>query len=949
MADPTSAPKGKVGKYTVPKRNGVTRQWVSHFKVPAAHTKSDAKDRCQALDVWWTVKLRGTSKTLVSKREAVSRNTTQSTCDLSNLRVGTKVYDREDFYPYTSRKVHYLLVQVRERNTLKGGKAGYGPWSTKEGGKLSAPAAPGIPTLELDATRGRINWTIRSKAGAGAKERIYTRYTVKVYRSATDESKQVYTSTSRDAQGYMKNGATEFSDYYSPTDWQTIGTKDYIKLTVEAWNVGLAGDSAHVKKSITLSFPAKATIGKILCEGTGNDDKATVYATAGTPDERKNHPVTLCRLEVLPDTDYMSASDIPAGETGWEQIGTTDDENLQSFAVKVGQLKPTAGKRTWLRVITVNKVEDPYSVMSAYKCVEDLEVPLPSAVDDKVMVQPPVPRPDGTSADVTILWDEDTPNTGTEVTYSQDPEAWESNQPPTPFEFTWQSSDTPPTGWTGMATIKLLGLTEGQVTYIRARRYYEDADGDRTWTEYSAPEQVMPVTSPNSVELAVPSYVPRGTDIEAVWTYDTDAAQTSWQLLQVTGVSPSIEDDKVVASGEDAKGSHVFNSERLESDTAMLYVSMSTGGAAVQSEPKKIYVVDPPTCEVTVATLTQKPLTVTVSSNVGTGNVTAIVTAYGTTGDGFGPEQMAGDTVWSTLVRDAVWSEVTGGYQTEVPVPADESLFYDAASYNVQVRVQSTETSLWSETADADFSVDWSDKAPELVDDTGYLADITVTPSDTTDTNGIRTRACAVQLAEPENMDPSVVMDVYRVGRDGMQLVAEGVGATALVTDPYAPFGGTDLAYRVVTRTTDGDTAWADFPYEFATQEATDRMQMRIDYGTEYVECTRGIAPSDQWSKDFNAFTGIDGTVIGGWNEGVRRTASASTAFVRVYEEAQQRAMEGLATYVGPCFVRMSDGSAYEADVQVSGRSRSTGSAGVVYSLTITQLDPSGMYMGVAS
>lgn len=946
MADPTGAPKGKVKKFSAPKRSGVTRQWVSNFRIPANHTKSDNKRRATNLDVWWYVKLKGGSD-LISKRDNRPKGTTESTCDLNNLSAGGKSYTRESFYPYVaSRKVSRLVVKVRERNN-KGG----GPWDTKESAKLLAPKVPTISALTLNNSNGRVSFIITSEAGEGVRERAYTRYVVKVYRSATKKETpyyEVHSGTGSSVDGkVLKNSRTEISDYYDVPDWQSVSTKDYITVTVEAWNTGLAGDSEHKTRSLTLAFPAKATIGNIECAGTGNDSKATVYANTNAT---SSHPVTLCRLEVLANTDYQKASDIPAGEeSNWEAVGATDDANLKAFATTVGQLRPDKGKRTWLRVITINQSESPYRTVSEYKAVTDLEVPLPTAADDKVMVQPPIPRPDGTSADVTILWDEDTPNTGTEITYSQDPEAWESNQPPTPFEFTWQSSDTPPTGWTGMATIKLLGLTEGAVTYIRARRYYEDADGDRTWTQYSEPEQVMPVTSPNSVTLSLTPFVPRGTDIEAVWTYDTDAAQTSWQLFEMLGQTPDIETDRVIDGGTDAKGSVVFSSERLSADTAMLYVSMSTGGAAVQSDVQKVSIVDPPTCTVSVATLTAKPLEITVGSNVETGSLTVIVTADGTNGDGFGPEQMAGDTVWSTSIQNAEWGAVTGGYQTVVPVPADQSLLYDKASYTVQVRVMDGATGLWSEVAETDFAVDWQNKAPQLVDDSGYLADVTISPSDVTDTDGIRTRSCAVQLAAPDGMDPTVVMDVYRVGRDGMQTVAEGVDSTALVTDPYAPFGGTDLAYRVVTRTTDGDTAWADFPYEFGTQEATDSLQMRIDYGEDYVECHRGVAPSDQWSKDFNAFSGIDGTITGAWNEGVKRTSSASPAFVRVYEEAQQQAMEELAQYVGPCFVRVSDGSAYEADVQVTGRSRSLGSAGVVYSLSITQLDPSGQYVGVVS
>ena len=181
--------------------------------------------------------------------------------------------------------------------------------------------------------------------------------------------------------------------------------------------------------------------------------------------------------------------------------------------------------------------------------------------------------------------------------------------------------------------------------------------------------------------------------------------------------------------------------------------------------------------------------------------------------------------------------------------------------------------------------------------------------------------------------------DLYRVTTDGATLVASDVSVGTPMVDPYAPFGELGGSYRLCTVTEDGAMAWRDEEYALGGRD------MRIDFGNEYVELPYNVDMSDGFEKDFEARHHYGGgRPEGYWNEGVGRHSSLSTDLIRVADAEVARRVRMLAQHVGPCFVRLPNGCAFEADVQVTDLSEGHASSAIAVALDVTEVSPSGAY-----
>lgn len=195
--------------------------------------------------------------------------------------------------------------------------------------------------------------------------------------------------------------------------------------------------------------------------------------------------------------------------------------------------------------------------------------------------------------------------------------------------------------------------------------------------------------------------------------------------------------------------------------------------------------------------------------------------------------------------------------------------------------------------------------------------------------------AANMQILKPDGAAQTDLCDVYRLAGGRAQLIAEGVALDAVVTDIYAPFSkdGSGLSYRLCTRTVDGDTDWRDVDYELAHDELV------VDFDGGRVGMPWGVAKSDAWQKAFTQSPRWDGSMPGHWDGGTTRTASITTSVIRPLDEGDAAAIERLARFEGPCFVRLSDGSAFEANVDVSQYGGSMHSMLAPCSLTATEID----------
>ena len=148
---------------------------------------------------------------------------------------------------------------------------------------------------------------------------------------------------------------------------------------------------------------------------------------------------------------------------------------------------------------------------------------------------------------------------------------------------------------------------------------------------------------------------------------------------------------------------------------------------------------------------------------------------------------------------------------------------------------------------------------------------------------------------------------------DGAYLIGQSFPQTYVATDEYAPFGDAlTLYYRIATRTIDGDVAFTDIEY------VADGSAMRFDWAGGSLELPYNISIGDSYKKDVNFRKHMGGSIDGYWNSNIERKGSLSSDLVRLDQQEDVVMARQLAHYAGPVFVRTPDGSAYEADVQVT-------------------------------
>jgi len=258
-------------------------------------------------------------------------------------------------------------------------------------------------------------------------------------------------------------------------------------------------------------------------------------------------------------------------------------------------------------------------------------------------------------------------------------------------------------------------------------------------------------------------------------------------------------------------------------------------------------------------------------------------------------------------------------YSATVTLP--EGLdFRDGASYELEMTATDA-LGLSSEPFVLPFAVSWARHAP-----VPPLAEVDVDETD--DGESGQRRRCSFSLVPPDGSEAGDVYDVYRVTHDGVRRVSPdgGFPLTHDVVDDYAPFGDAgDYLYRVACRTADGDVAWSDLYYYMEGGG-----MLRFDWGeSDYVELPYNLGISDSFSKDFERRAHMDGSREGYWAPGRERDARLSTDVMRIADAGKATALRSLAQHAGPVWVRTPDGSAYEADVQVTDMDVSGGAIAV--------------------
>ena len=303
------------------------------------------------------------------------------------------------------------------------------------------------------------------------------------------------------------------------------------------------------------------------------------------------------------------------------------------------------------------------------------------------------------------------------------------------------------------------------------------------------------------------------------------------------------------------------------------------------------------------------------------------------------------------------WYEETGNLTATVDFPTALD-FWDLGSYTVSCVAIDRQTNLFSEEKTLSFPVHWAHQAPSIeptlvytaseddsVDDekTYYSYDseaqvytvvipegdenpseegwyelsvteyVTLTAIDEIDDGGFHHQAVQINLTPPSNAAETDVYDIYRVTGDGARLIGQGFPQTYVATDEYAPFGQ-DLTnyYRIAVRTEDGDVAFSDIEYVLEGDG------IRVDWADGSVEYPYSVSIGDAYSKDVEIRKHIDGGISGYWNQGVERKSSLNTDAIKIIQQNDINLTRQLARYTGPAFVRTREGTAFEANVEIT-------------------------------
>lgn len=291
---------------------------------------------------------------------------------------------------------------------------------------------------------------------------------------------------------------------------------------------------------------------------------------------------------------------------GWEDVSDEVNHTVRAFSRASALDEPGVENpfaRTYYRIKSYNDVfpegevfefSEP-QVLSGYSQVA-------TAKDEKVEFLELVPESDGKSVRITVGYkhatvtkktnkqktdedgkpvvdeegnpvmeevEEDDPasdSDGTEISWSENPNSWKSNEEPNTFdmpdETQWGTKafqDAEP-NYCGApqeridqvlskeypltSTGYVLGLTEGSKYYFKARRYLEESgDLPRTYGDYTdyagdvafgdrgeAAKVVEPTTRPESVTAKVADALAIGKNLDVSWTFDAEGTQSEWQI-----------------------------------------------------------------------------------------------------------------------------------------------------------------------------------------------------------------------------------------------------------------------------------------------------------------------------------------------------------------------------------------------------------------------------------
>lgn len=844
----------------------------------------------------------------------------------------TVPYDRKRFYPLTDRKCDGVIFSVHGGNGTGGGDIhdlatlARGP-ETKVTYTFQKPKTANVADWSVDSTdRDKLNTTINDNDGKDEYERYDLMYRI----LRMDNKSTAYKSFSPIVDW---TSVTELEKQLSVTvsDGLSLFESQFIEIKAEVYSRGIAGNSDTVSKNYVYAWPARPTITEVVASSLDSSGIVTVKVKTNHSNHRPIQSLQLQRAK--PSTYYEKASDVPGSEFS-DVSGSTGTKNSTGLMDSVGEAKPNRGKQTFYRVKAVNGTYTTYSEPVEAKV---LFTEGRTSAHDMVGITSVTTNEYADVVYVKIGWNDDNSN-DTEITYSDHEDAWESTSKPTSTIVDWE--DATPEGeiYQHTASLSIYDAQEGVPMYIKGRRHGVDDDGNESYGPYVTPGEAnypyTPVTKPTDVQLDVPSYLERGKDLSVSWTYQGTSEQKNWILYRVP--DPEAPDDNrvVLASGDDDDGfaKVPYSSFDMVGEHMHVFVSLTTGSEWANSPVKSITVMDKPNVRAVVTTpMVVQPLTIYASSDTGNDRLIVKVFSLGITVDkpDKDVDQLYGDVIWSGI-SDPAWgiNPEDGLYYTAISLPSGLE-FYDLGWYRISVVGVNKTSNLSSDEQVMDFNVKWLHQAMQ--------------PSPRTSMDIFEDdRSVRITPVAPSNYEEGDVYDLYRVTPSNVYLIASDLQYGTSVLDRYAPFSKTaDLRYRICNRTSDGDFAWRDMKYRIRGAG-----RMRLDWGrNEYVELPYDVTQSDSLAKDVGITSYLNGNRAGYWNEAITHKSSLGTKLIKFEEPEQLESVYYVGHYAGPVFVRLPDGQAFEANVDVGGIDRNFDELVMTVSLDAEEISLTSEFM----
>ena len=871
--------KKTVENLTAPERKGmkVSTKW----EVPSASLKRDAKDNVKfsGLDMLWVFdanpKTQGIKR---AKGDVLERDNSNK----NTQKTDKEVIPRSSFYPYKGKpKLAQAEFWIRGYNRQgTANKKHYGPW-VHRALTFKVPAKPELE-MSYDPTNGQVTTTYTTTHPDGARECHDTVISITVA-GTKKKNNDAYTDLTR-------------SFAYEVPNANILPIGGYKKVTAKAKNRGLAGASDEVTAKYYVCHPNKPVCGKptisyatkgVLSTAAIRIPITAVGVVRSKTDVIRPQEVQLQRIKnTTTATDKAAVAQL----SGWENVAV-DNGTTNGLTDTWVNAVSEAGKYTWYRAIAKRDGYETYGVPVQAKCINVLAQSQTAGRASISLAS----GEDGVSI-VATLSGKQANDDGYEVSWSE-------------FEDAWNSTEQPETFTTANSSLIIRGLDEGVEYFARARAFDTASDDSIVYGQYSDTKSCTPITMPSTVVLSGTEVTPRGSDLVLSWTYDTDAPQKQWRLVDASG--------KVRYSGKGAACRYVITRAMYGSASSLTYhVEMTTGGGWAKSDAVTFTIADPPTCSITVgATLTAQPLSFTVASDKGD-TVAVALTALGSSGTGLhgDAQQYDGDTVHAALYSPT-WATSNNVRSATIELPSGLALL-DGASYRLDVSANDVQTGLDSATASAVFEVDWTHKASQP---TGT---ITVNSDD---------RAVTVTVAAPSDYATGDRFDLYRVTADGERRIAQAQPFGTAITDRRAPYSynGQNLRYIAVTRTADGSVCISD-DIEYTLVGSS----LRFDWGDAYIELPYDISMSDTIENDAETRKHMDGTSEGYAESGYSRSAELSANIIRLGDAEQKELVRSMLQHPGSVFVRTPDGLAYSANVTPGRIGRSA--RGAVESIDVT-------------